>query len=419
MDVPADSRKPLIPAWAGLALVALGAILCAVAAVLFSSKPGSGARLWGDELKELPNTPQAIAEMGAALVAAKNCNYCHRTDATQPVDHPRINCQHCHQGKNVSDHLAPPLNRIAERRPPDWLRRFLRYPYAIRNHSAFRMPDLNLTDFEVDVAARYLEQLSGASYQRTETAPRELDEFEKTYARTDNPDAAKLNRGRELYVRHNCRSCHDIAGEKTTAVADASGHLPQSALFAPDLTNVWQRVRPRWLAVAIRKPGEHMPWSGMTEPAGMTDTEAGDIAYYLINGAPSPKPTVNYAQVQEIFNNRCVSCHYGPHADATPAMNPEGGSGYLAVWNRYPRQLSLESYGNAMRGSHDDLARIEQGKEVIGRNRAVIVPYAANSPMLYHLRALKQPAMPFGHDPLPEAEISLIERWILEGAREK
>ena len=54
---------------------------------------------------------------------------------------------------------------------------------------------------------------------------------------------------------------------------------------------------------------------------------------------------------------------------------------------------------------------------ILGRRRAVVVPFAPNSPILMHLRGLKQPLMPYGRDALPENELKIIENWVLSGAR--
>jgi cytochrome c5 len=359
---------------------------------------------------DLPLHPDVIKKAGEKLIADKKCNFCHRQDPSVTPEHPRADCEFCHQRQNpqVHYHLAPPLNSIAARRPGAWLRRYLRYPYAIRVHSPSRMPDMALTDFENEVAARYIEQLASTDLLALNTSGP---------AREAKPDAAKLEQARVLVNKYTCGMCHSIGASEAMWLSDPAILASNpGAIFAPDLGRTWNRVRPGWLKGAILKPSHAMAWSGMPDNSAMTEAEAELLAWFVMNCVPDLEPmkikegdlevTLGYPQIQEIFNTRCLSCHYSPRPDPPMTANPEGGSGWLATWGK-TRHLSFESFEHAIAGSLDDL----------GRRRPVVVPYAENSPILVHLRGLKQPQMPFGRDPLSESEYKLIENWVLTGAR--
>jgi mono/diheme cytochrome c family protein len=348
----------------------------------------------------LPESRDELLAAGRRIIDERRCEWCHRTPPEAPVAHPRANCQACHQREKIVDHLAPPLERIAERRPPEWLRRYLRHPYPIRASSSSRMPDLLLSDFEVEVLARTLEALGEARIASLSALPA------PERARPEDEADPRLARGRELWSRYSCATCHELAGKEAHAMTAAEPPRPEH-LFAPALDLAFTRVRPQWLAQAIRRPSQWMPYSGMLEHPEMTEAEARDLAWFVMNAVPDPKPSVSVDQVLQVLRMRCNGCHYGPDPKAQPATNPEGGAGWIAGFSGKPRRLDLMSYEGLARGSVDDL----------GLLRRVVVPYAENSPILRHLKGLKQPAMPMGKNPLPPDELALIEDWVRQGAR--
>lgn len=395
----------------GLALCVTGvlAIMLRSGEAPRSPRPSESA-LRSPTAADLPARPDEIRAAGARLVSEKKCNYCHRLDPAEIPDHPQENCQSCHLRSNppIHYHLAPPLSSIGARRPGAWLRRYLRYPYAVREHSPSRMPDMGLTDSEVEVSARYLELLANTDLAAlNQSGPK----------REPQPDPARIEQGKALAARFTCTMCHSFDAIEAGWLSDPAILASNpGALFAPDLSQTWHRVRPGWLKGAILKPHQVMPWAGMPTNSSMSEADAELLAWYVMNCAPDVAPlkikdagaevTVGYAQVQEIFTLRCLSCHYGPRPDPPMTASPQGGAGWQGTWGK-PRQLSLESYEHVMAGALDDL----------GRRRAVVVPFAPNSPILMHLRGFKPPLMPYGRDPLPENELRIIENWVLSGAR--
>jgi len=267
--------------------------------------------------------------------------------------------------------MAPPLARIAERRPGDWLRRFLRYPYKLRPHQAERMPQLGLSDFEVEVLARYMEWLAR---ERIALLPAEGP------AREANPRHPRILTGRRLFVKYNCMNCHSLGLHQIRIQRDEQGNVvfQHGALQAPDLSNVWQRVRPQWLVAMIKHPPDWMPWSRMPE-LNVTEQDVQDLAWYLMNAVASPVAQATAADTNALLQEHCTGCHDGD--------NPARG-------------LDLSSLAGLRQGVLDDF----------GTHYPVVVPFAENSPLLGRLV--------FGdadHRLTPQ-ELDRLKEWILAGA---
>jgi cytochrome c2 len=378
----------LIVLVAGLVLCLLG-----IALLLYD-----GSRERGLTIDALPQTPAEFIAAGEALIKKHNCNFCHVTEP--PQDHPpdRANCQQCHQLEGRPEFIAPPLAHVAERRTEEFIRRYLRYPYAIRTQGHFRMPDLLLSDLEIHVLTGYLlEAARERSAQLPQHQPR----------RETQPDPRRLQAGRALWERYACSACHSLGEEIVEPVYGPGGvPLMPAIVFAPPLDDAWQRTKPQWIVAAIREPEKWLPYAGMTV-AEISEQDAIELAWYVMNAVPSPPQTVSFHAVQQILQADCASsCHYGPREDASPATNPEGGAGWLATWSEHPRRLDLLSFEGLMRGADDDL----------GNPRPSVVPYAPNSPLLAHIEGWKQPRMPFGANPLQPNDIETIRNWILQGA---
>jgi mono/diheme cytochrome c family protein len=380
---------------ANLIILAIGLGLSLLGAILLLHD-GSRERET-ETVATLPQTDEEWLTEGEALVKQHNCNFCHRTEVPADKTHiGRDNCQQCHQYKNRPENLAPPLEFVAERRTESWIRRYLRYPYPIRQNSGDRMPDLGLADREVEVLTRYLLLKAAAGISA-------LPDWKPT--REATPDPERLIKARRHWDKYNCAQCHTLGAEVTRPTYDENG-LPRLApvVFAPDLSMVWTRTRPQWLAEGIQHPIQRMPWSGMLQ-TNMTETEARELAWYVTNAVPTPAHTASAGEVVDLLRRRCNGCHYGPSPKAQPSSNPEGGAGWIAIWGK-ARKLDLMTIEGLLAGAVDDF----------GNPRPSVIGYAENSPLLMHVKGLKQPHMPFGMNPLPPEEIKLIEDWIKSGA---
>jgi len=99
---------------------------------------------------------------------------------------------------------------------------------------------------------------------------------------------------------------------------------------------------------------------------------------------PNAKPKINYAEhIQPIFREHCYTCHNQDQKKS---------------------DLALDSYGDTMKGG--------AGGEV------VIAPDLESSRLWALVSHAESPKMPPEQDKLPEAKLSLIKQWILDGALE-
>lgn len=97
----------------------------------------------------------------------------------------------------------------------------------------------------------------------------------------------------------------------------------------------------------------------------------------------SEQAETTYADIAGILDQNCTMCHKGERA---------------------PHGLRLDSYEQVMAGS-------DHGK-------AVIAGEPENSDLILHVKAEKEPAMPYMQEPLAEDDIALLERWVQQGAAE-
>jgi len=98
--------------------------------------------------------------------------------------------------------------------------------------------------------------------------------------------------------------------------------------------------------------------------------------------AMRPLRKVTFRQIQPILTRSCVSCHN----DA-----------------RHPENVNLSSYRNVMRS---------------GKRGPIVIPHQpARSNLLLYINGQRQPRMPMRSRPLPARQVSLISRWIQDGAR--
>lgn len=121
-------------------------------------------------------------------------------------------------------------------------------------------------------------------------------------------------------------------------------------------------------------PKEDAGADSPTSTSGVTPPARPDVAV-----APSP---IKYAEVQKIFDAKCVGCH--------GTTTPKAG-------------LSLTSYDGLMKGT--------------GQGPAVTPGDATGSLLVQVITATNgKPQMP-PKNPLPQDQIQLIEDWIIAGAK--
>ncbi len=166
-----------------------------------------------------------------------------------------LKCLTCHSIRGRGGKFAPDLSFEGSAIEAAWLKRFLKAPDLIRPLLE-QMPRFNLTDEEAGTLADYITM--------TLTDPRIPE---------PGPPAepAAVASGRELYDRHSCRACHQLA-----ALGGAVG---------PSLTEVGRRLTAGYLFARTRDARTFRP--GIVEPHyGFTDAQASALAAYLKTQVP-------------------------------------------------------------------------------------------------------------------------------------
>lgn len=157
-----------------------------------------------------------------------------------------------------------------------------------------------------------------------------LDTLNRIPAQT-NADAmsAAVVRGKHLWETSNCMGCHTILGE--------------GAYYAPELTKVFTRRGPQFIAAMLRDPEAMYPGRRRMQKYDFTDGQIQDLIAFLkwigemdLNGFPptpnlmqSAMPSGELAQQSNrplVFNQMCLACHalHGQGGTVGPALDLVG-----------------------------------------------------------------------------------------------
>ncbi|MCI0694265.1 c-type cytochrome [candidate division KSB1 bacterium] len=141
------------------------------------------------------------------------------------------NCITCHTIGKSGGTVGPILNQVSNRRPLDWLRKWLKDPNATKPGT--KMPNFQFSDAELDNALSYLKDM-----KRTV-------ESEKILAA--NPEPMKA--GEALFKAYDCYACHRIGD--------------QGRFIGPNLTWVGLRKPPEWERIWLKDPPAYKPGTFM------------------------------------------------------------------------------------------------------------------------------------------------------------
>lgn len=403
-----------------------------------------------------PATRDAAIKTGATILAKHQCTRCHTIDA-QPAAARPLHCTSCHQflkglepgkeqwnglakkyGKDVIEryqrnivHLirVPDLTGLGKRVRADWIAAYLAQPYDLRPLLEESMLRHALDPKEIRDVARYFAAVAEAPdpWAQGYVAP----------AAPPVPDAARLAKGRTLFVAKGCGGCHVLGNVNTGIDAKALEAGRAASLLAPNLRFARERTRPEVLVDWIVDPKKVMP--ATTMPAmGVSREEAEILRDYLFHEDPAlaaapavkepepPKPlerAVAYEEVKErVLGKVCVHCHMNDY-EKDPGPGNLGGLGYNGV------QLRMRTYETLVSGAADSK----------GERHSVLVP-GKDDPVAPIVRALLRrraeaardsiapfqdhvlppypsspPGMPMGLPPMTDEEIQLLVTWIAQG----
>lgn len=156
-------------------------------------------------------------------------------------------------------------------------------------------------------------------------------------------------RGKHLWDSSNCMGCHTILGE--------------GAYYAPELTKVYERRGPQFIAAMLRDPEAMYPGQRRMQQYDFTEEQIADLVAFLkwigemdLNGFP-PKPDLMTVAVADptqpmpqssnrpkTFNQLCVACHKlgGQGGVVGPALDGVGARlerEFIIRWLKDPQKV--------------------------------------------------------------------------------
>jgi len=176
------------------------------------------------------------------------------------------------KGKEAWGWVPPPLVGEGTKVQTDWLHDFLLDPHEIRPAVVLRMPKFNMSPAEATKLVNYFAAKDNAKYPYEFKERRQsghLAQAEEKFQRYleahmgegggegGNPPENRFDAAMNIVVDKNyCRTCHIVADY------DPGGDLKAKA---PNLAEVYQRLRPDFVRRWIARPAQILPYTGMPE----------------------------------------------------------------------------------------------------------------------------------------------------------
>jgi hypothetical protein len=170
------------------------------------------------------------------------------------------------KGSEAWGWLPPPLIGEGQKVQPHWLHGFLLDPHEIRPAVLLRMPKFNLSPDEATKLVNYFAARDNANYpfefdQRTRDDYLEIAEHRYLELVEQLPEAARaegasrLNDAMNIVIDRNyCIQCHRV-GDFEPSGSDRAK--------APDLSQVYDRLRPEFVRDWVAFPQRFLPYTGM------------------------------------------------------------------------------------------------------------------------------------------------------------
>ncbi|MCC6559351.1 MAG: c-type cytochrome [Polyangiaceae bacterium] len=169
-------------------------------------------------------------------------------------------CQGCHVIEGQGARVGPNLDTSAQKLQYAWAKGFLKDPRSygkIYPYIPYRMPDLGLTDAEIDAVLAVFAKVANRTYPDQPEAAATID-------------AAKVNEGQLLYFL-KCTECHNLGKVIPNPVAKQQG---------PDLIDVTKRMRfefmPRW----VKAPQDVNPDARMVD-TNLTEDQVAAVTAFV------------------------------------------------------------------------------------------------------------------------------------------
>lgn len=174
-----------------------------------------------------------------------------------------------------------------------------------------------------------------------------VDTFRRIPAQTNSSELTEsVARGKRIWEENNCMGCHTLLGE--------------GAYYAPELTRVYDRRGPAFIAQMLKDPEAVYPGQRKMVKYDFSDEQIADMVAFFewigrmdLNGFP-PEPTIGLAAVAtvqipggerpKIFTQVCAACHSlgGVGGAIGPPLDGVGDKfdrGYLMRWITDPQAV--------------------------------------------------------------------------------
>lgn len=212
-----------------------------------------------EHIKHQPTKDELAVQRGEYLIDIYNCGGCHLID-DQGID---IDGDHQMDGGDIyrlyaeteDKYRAPPkLIREGAKVYPDWLFRFLKAPFKLRENYRLRMPTFQFTDEQASDLVAYFSAKAGVQYPFAEK-------------RYDVLSAADAQTAEKLFKEAQCLNCHNLGG----------GGPVDEKNVAPNLLLAYDRLRYDWLFDWFKSPQAQAPGVGMPNFFYVVDEETGEM----------------------------------------------------------------------------------------------------------------------------------------------
>ena len=182
--------------------------------------------------------------------------------------------------------LPPSLHNEGIKVQPDWLHSFLLDPHTIRPATFMRMPKFNMSPAEATALVNYFAARDHAQFpyefvQRKST--RHLDDLEAAYVEQAGVEAdssiERMSAAMNIVTyKDYCVACHAVGDYEPAGAQRAK---------APNLANVYQRLRSDYVRTWIAKPTRILPYTPMPVVIPFTGQPEQLVPQAMYHGTPT------------------------------------------------------------------------------------------------------------------------------------
>ncbi|MBF0559641.1 MAG: c-type cytochrome [Nitrospirae bacterium] len=169
----------------------------------------------------------------------------------------KYDCIGCHTIFGTGSYFAPDLTKITDKKPKDYLKKFLMDPRGVNPRAA--MPKLGINSTEADNLITFFQWVAKVDTNGWPPKP--------ILATAAEVGGAALTPGQSLYQSLGCVNCHMLNG-----IGGTTG---------PELTHVASRHDRAWLQGHLKDPKAYVPGSAMPDFKQLSDQQANDLTDYM------------------------------------------------------------------------------------------------------------------------------------------